>query len=136
MTVDFLSLKETKALDDLIVGLCTAKNEADIIEAMMRHNLAFLDRLHVVDNDSTDGTFAIIKSFGSEFFGCLTWSTDEQTGHMQKDIINDLLPSLHPDRRIAHVVVLDGDEFIRAEPNDFRRQLLASDVPVQLPWVT
>lgn len=123
-------------MGDLIAGLCIAKNEADIIEAMVRHNLAFLDRLHVVDNDSTDGTLAILKLLGLEFFGRLTWSTDERTGHMQKDIINELLPTLHPDMGISHVVVLDADEFISAEPQDFRTQLLASDAPVQLPWVT
>ena len=46
---------------ELIVGLYIVKNEADIIEPMVRHNLAFLDRLHVVDYEGSDGTIRIPK---------------------------------------------------------------------------
>jgi hypothetical protein len=52
-----------------IVGLCIAKNEADIIEAMVRHNLGFLDQLHVVDNDSADATPGILAALEGEFGG-------------------------------------------------------------------
>ena len=46
---------------ELIVGLYKVKNEADIIEPMVRHNLAFLDWLHVVDYEGSDGTIRIPK---------------------------------------------------------------------------
>lgn len=53
--------RHTEALRELIVGLYIVKNEADIIEPMVRHNLAFLDRLHVVDYEGSDGTIRIPK---------------------------------------------------------------------------
>ena len=43
-----------------LVGLAVVKNEADIIEAMIRHNLQFLDALVVVDNASADQTAQIV----------------------------------------------------------------------------
>jgi len=120
----------------LIIGLCVAKNEADIIEAMVRHNLSFLDRLHMVDNDSSDGTLGIVQLLASEFPSRLTWSTDERPGHMQKVILNELLTDIASGEDIAHVVLLDADEFIRAPRDAFRSGLFAADAPVLLPWVT
>ena len=120
----------------MLIGLCVAKNEADIIEAMVRHNLSFLDKLHVVDNDSSDGTLEIVKLLAAEFPRRLTWSTDERPGHMQKVILNELLAAIERDENIAHVVLLDADEFIRASRDGFRGGLLGTDAPVLFPWVT
>jgi len=120
----------------LLIGLCVAKNESDIIEAMVRHNLSFLDKLHVVDNDSSDATLDIVKLLAAEFPGRLTWSTDERPGHMQKVILNELLAAVDRDENIAHIVLLDADEFIRASRDEFRNGLLGTDAPVLLPWVT
>jgi hypothetical protein len=39
-----------------VVGITMVKNEADIIEAFVRHNLRFLDALVVVEHASADGT--------------------------------------------------------------------------------
>ena len=119
-----------------LVGLCVAKNEADIIEAMVRHNLGYLDHLHVVDNDSADATPGILASLQAEMDGRLNWSVDRRAGHGQQAIINEVLPKLGSDTDAAQVVLLDADEFIRAERDAFRTALLAYDGPVQLPWVT
>ncbi|WP_233127121.1 glycosyltransferase family 2 protein, partial [Rodentibacter sp. Ppn85] len=32
------------------------RNESDIIEAFIRHNLTLLDELHIIDHGSTDNT--------------------------------------------------------------------------------
>ncbi|WP_431297555.1 glycosyltransferase family 2 protein [Tabrizicola sp. BL-A-41-H6] len=121
---------------DLIVGLCIVKNEADIIEPMVRHNLAFVDHLHLVDNDSSDGTLRILKLLSAEYPDRLTWSEDKRPGHRQKDIINSTLSKIAPAESIAHVVLLDADECIRGDRTSFRTGLLGIDVPVLLPWVT
>jgi len=119
-----------------IAGLCLAKNEADIIEAMVRHNLGYLDRLHVVDHDSADATPKILAALAAEFPGRLTWESDAIRGYVQAAITNARLRPLLAETGAAQVVVVDADEFIRAEPQHFRDSLLASEVPVLLPWVT
>ena len=119
-----------------LVGLCIAKNEADVIEAMARHNLGFLDHLHVVDNDSADTTPDILAALQDEFGGRFSWSVDHRAGHGQQAVFNETLPKLGPDTDAAQVVLLDADEFIRAERDAFRGALLAAKGPVQLPWAT
>ena len=39
-----------------LAGITIARNECDIVEAFVRHNEAVLDRLYILDNDSSDGT--------------------------------------------------------------------------------
>jgi hypothetical protein len=47
-------------------GVMMVRNEADIIEASVRHNLATLDRLLVVDHGSFDGTSEILRQLCAE----------------------------------------------------------------------
>jgi hypothetical protein len=119
-----------------IVGLCVAKNEADIVEAMVRHNLGYLDQLHVVDNDSADATPGILAALQVEFAGRMSWSVDVRAGHGQQAINNEMLPSLAEQTDAAQVVLLDADEFIRADREQFRGTLFASEMPVKLEWVS
>jgi Glycosyl transferase family 2 len=119
-----------------LVGLCVAKNEADIIEPMVRHNLGYLDHLHVVDNDSADATPGILAALQGEFGGRLTWSADPRVGHGQQAIINEMLPKFAELHDAAQTLLLDADEFLRGDIAGFRGALLSSDQPVQLPWFT
>ena len=43
-----------------LIGIAMVRNEADIIEAFVRHNLTVLDALVVVDHGSLDGTGEIL----------------------------------------------------------------------------
>jgi glycosyltransferase involved in cell wall biosynthesis len=67
-----------------LVGLAVVKNEADIIEAMIRHNLQFLDALVVVDNASADQTAQIVGALVPEFSGRLQLRHDPRLGHVQQ----------------------------------------------------
>lgn len=119
-----------------LVGLAVVKNEADIIEAMIRHNLHFLDALVVVDNASADQTAQIVAALAQEFPGRLLLRHDPRLGHLQQQILNALLRELGANNDIACFVPLDGDEFLRADPAQLRACLLAETRPVHLPWVT
>src|SRR6476646_8028016 len=49
-----------------MVGVSVVKNEADIIEANVRHNLRYLDRIVVFDHDSCDATPRILDALAKE----------------------------------------------------------------------
>ena len=49
-----------------IVGVAMVRNEADIVEAFVRHNLTQVDALTVVDHGSTDGTSEILAALVAE----------------------------------------------------------------------
>ena len=123
-------------MGEALVGLTVAKNEADIIEAMVRHNLGYLDQLHLIDNDSADATPDILAALATEFPDRLTWETDRRTGHLQTAIINAALGPLLARTGAEQIVLLDADEFLRADPAVFRETLMAARKPVLLPWVT
>lgn len=42
------------------VGLSMVRNESDVIETFIRHNLTLLDELHIVDHNSSDNTREIL----------------------------------------------------------------------------
>ena len=49
-----------------VFGMTVVKNEADVIEASVRHNLRFLDRLIVLDDGSVDDTRDILAKLRKE----------------------------------------------------------------------
>src|SRR6185436_15684300 len=49
-----------------LAGVMMVRNEADIIEASVRHNLSCLDRLAVIDHGSFDGTSEILRQLAAE----------------------------------------------------------------------
>ena len=48
------------------VGLSMVRNESDIIETFIRHNLTLLNELHVVDHNSSDNTREILTLLKQE----------------------------------------------------------------------
>ena len=44
-----------------LAGVTMVRNECDIVEAFLRHNEAVLDRLYILDNESSDGTLEILQ---------------------------------------------------------------------------
>ena len=49
-----------------IVAISTVRDEEDIIEAFVRHMLAFAERLIILDNGSTDSTPDILRAMQDE----------------------------------------------------------------------
>ena len=49
-----------------LVGLSMVRNESDIIETFIRHNLTLLNELHVVDHNSSDNTREILTLLKQE----------------------------------------------------------------------
>lgn len=94
-----------------IVGVTVARNEEDIVEASIRHNLRQVDALVVVDHASTDATSAILASLAGEGL---------PVGVTRDDTLGALSPSFEAElvRRVIEggadlCIPLGADEFLR-----------------------
>ncbi len=73
-------------------GVAMARDEADIIEAFVRHNLSVLDGLSIIDHGSTDGTGEILASLAKEGLK-LTVGHDPSVEFRQSATITPARPS-------------------------------------------
>jgi hypothetical protein len=120
-----------------IVGFTVARNEEDIVEATVRHNLLSLDALTVVDHGSDDATPDILASLVREGLP-LTVERDESLGLRQSELTTE-----HARRMFESgadlCLPLDADEFLRMPSRPlFERVVAASEASVHLAisWTT
>ena len=95
------------------------RNEADVIEAFVRHNLKTLDGLVVVDHGSFDGTSDILASLQSEGLPLLV-ERDDSPEYFQSARMTRLLRETLSRERADFAFALDADEFLKCPS----RQLL------------
>ncbi|MDV3249384.1 glycosyltransferase family 2 protein [Mycobacterium avium subsp. hominissuis] len=95
------------------LGIAMVKNEADVIEAFVRHNLAFMDALAIVDNDSVDDTREILVQLQRRGLPIILLD-DPVVGHFQAEIMTAVYRRMVPIFRPRFVFLLDADEFIVA----------------------
>lgn len=95
-----------------LVGLSMVRNESDIIETFIRHNLTLLNELHVVDHNSSDNTREILTLLKQEglpihiyHYNELEFAPERVLNHMMQHILNN-------DADIDYIFPLDADEFI------------------------
>lgn len=93
------------------LGIAMVKNEADIIEAFVRHNLCFMDALVIVDNDSVDDTREILVRLQREGLPIVLLD-DPVVGHFQAEIVTAVYRKTVPIFKPRFVFLLDADEFI------------------------
>ncbi|ABG49547.1 Tetratricopeptide TPR_2 [Trichodesmium erythraeum IMS101] len=70
--------------DFLVVGISMIKNEEDVLETFIRHNLNYLDFLVLADNGSTDNSRKIINKLIQEGFN-LCVIDDYKMAHNQNN---------------------------------------------------
>ena len=116
------------------VSVSVVKNEADVIEAMVRHNVQYLDHMTIVDNGSTDGTLQILTALRDEGLP-IDLRVDLSLGHMQTAIINQFVNGADCDRS-AFVFFLDGDEFLCCAREEFRVFLETRPASFTMAWKT
>jgi len=121
-----------------ILAISMVKNEQDVIEAMVRHNLRFVERLVVVDNGSVDGTRNILHKLSQEF-SQLVVTEDDRFGYDQSERMTRYLHQYQAAYPSDFVMALDADEFLDVADSTNLRAAIAG-IPVGgyglIPWCT
>ncbi len=114
-----------------LVAVSIVKNEADIIEAFVRHTLAWVDYHLIFDHDSTDGTRQILGALRAEGLPVILY-TDNAIGNLQQARSHHLSQLAIRDHDADWVIPLDADEFFSG-PNRSALEGLLESVPVGEP---
>ncbi|HWA26120.1 MAG TPA: glycosyltransferase family 2 protein [Lacunisphaera sp.] len=93
------------------MAVALVKNEADVVEAFVRHTLAWVDHLLVLDHDSTDGTREILRALRREGLP-LQLFTDDALGYLQEFRTTHLARLAAREAAADWVLPLDADEFL------------------------
>ncbi|MFZ0946257.1 MAG: glycosyltransferase family 2 protein [Syntrophobacteraceae bacterium] len=121
-----------------IISLSVVKNEQDIIEPCIRHNIAFLDFMIILDNGSNDATRNIISELMREL-GNVVLADHSDFGHWHSERITRLLHFCQTAFFADYVVLLDADEFIDAPDRITFESILGTIMPGGIglvPWRT
>ena len=95
-----------------LYGATMLRNEADIVEPFVRHNLTALDGLIVVDHGSQDGTSEILAALVAEGLP-IEVEHDASVGYLQSEIMTRTARRLFAERGADFVFALDADEFLK-----------------------
>jgi hypothetical protein len=118
-----------------IIGIAAVKNEIDVIEAFVRHNLAHVERLVVLDNSSTDGTLEVLRELSAEGLP-LDLLEDRRTGKYQSLWMTRLMREEAVGRLQADwVLPLDADEFVAADGWTLVPEGADSSKPIAIGWL-
>ncbi len=121
-----------------LYGASMVRNEADVIEAFVRHNLAVLDGLVIVDNGSLDGTSEILARLKAEGLP-LRVVPDPEPAYWQSATMTGLAREALAQDNADFVFALDADEFLKLETRATLERAL-SEVPAGahavIDWLT
>lgn len=107
------------------------RNEADVIEAFVRHHAELLDEHVVVDHGSSDGTTELLRSLANEGLP-LTLRHERSRVQRQNLILTRLMRRLAAPGGADWVIPLDADEFLVPLEGDVRGAF--SELPADREW--
>ncbi|MBS9476591.1 glycosyltransferase family 2 protein [Ancylobacter radicis] len=109
-----------------VASISLVKNEADIIECFVRHNLAFVDKMFIIDDRSSDATPEILRLLRDEFPNLEIIDDQWRGGIAQGQRTTWLLQHALKEQDWDIVTALDADEFIAATSRqEFEEDLAA-----------
>lgn len=94
------------------------KNEADIIELFVRHNLNYIDTMFIADNLSDDGTLEILYSLVEEGLPIIVL-TDPELAFMQSKKTTVAYQFIRTKYDFDVMFFLDADEFIKFDKDSY-----------------
>jgi hypothetical protein len=118
-----------------LVAISRVRNEADLVEAFIRHTATFVDLHLVLDNGSTDATPEVLRRLRTEGLPLIV-GDDATPGYRQAEQTNRLM--LEAARNEASwVIPLDCDEFLGVDDRDALEVALVDDTrPALIRWRT
>lgn len=122
-----------------LIGISCVRDEEDIIESFVRHNLVYLDKLYIVDNLSKDKTVEILTALADEGLAIEVWNSTSCSNQQERAITAALNKATKQDTGTDFAFLLDADEFLGAAD---RQSLIADLEEVGLngygimPWKT
>lgn len=122
----------------LLVGVTIARNEADVIELSIRHNLSALDGIAIVDHGSVDGTSEILAALVREGLP-LVVARDDTPEFDQPKMMNRLVRHVFATSGADWVFPLDADEFLKVRARkdlESAAGAIPDDYHAQLEWQT
>ena len=94
-----------------VAAITRVLNEADIIEAFVRHTAAFVSHHVFMDNGSADGTVEILRALAAEGLPVSVYESRAVTFN-ESDTLTQLYVQACADMAPDWVLCLDADEFI------------------------
>jgi len=118
-----------------LVAIAGIKNELDIIEAFVSHHARHFDKLIVLDDGSSDGTFEVLQQLRSEYKD-LVVLRQPTIGYRQQEKMTLLLRMAVNKFGADWVAPLDADEFIEPNQGLLLGEVLAAQQPAvyRLRW--
>lgn len=119
-------------------GVAMVRNEADIVELFVRHNLHLLDGMTIVDHGSSDATPRILAALIAEGLP-LCVVRDESIGMRQAEITTRAVRGAFARTGADWVFPLDADEFIKSPSRQVIEQVLSTVPPgihAAIEWLT
>ena len=114
-----------------LVAVSRVKNEIDIIEAFVRHHARHFDRIIVLDDGSTDGTYEILRTLQAAGLPVVPLR-EPSVGYEQNIHMTRLLRMAFDQFGADWVAPLDADEFLEPAPGASLAQMLPPGSPVVL----
>jgi Glycosyltransferase WbsX/Glycosyl transferase family 2 len=119
-----------------LVGITCAGNEADIVEAFIRHSATLLDHLIILEHNTLDGTREILNQLVAEGLP-ITVEHSSERRFLQSAFTNQLLRVALETHGADWVFPLDCDEFlvVPTRANLDAALLRAGDAHGRLKWI-
>lgn len=105
-----------------IYGICLVKNEIDIISSCLIAASKWADKIFVLDNASTDGTWEVVQDLSKQYSQIVAWRSDPTPYHdgLRADAFNAFRAELSTGDWFAFI---DADEFMVDNPREFLKSV-------------
>jgi len=120
----------------IIVSVTMVRNEADVIEAFVRHHLGFVDQMIIIDHLSIDDTLTILNHLKAEGAPVEIVKNTRQE-FLQAEASTAQMRRAAQEFGADWVLPLDADEFLTSDEDPSVRPLLdklSPDQVYQVPW--
>lgn len=116
-----------------LYAICLVKNEDDVIGQTLSYATKHCDKIFVIDNGSTDNTWAIAQSLAREHDRIVPFvqTHEPYSNGLRAKVYNQLREEMSDD---DWWLILDADEFLAEDPRPLMRAAAASGADIIRAW--